>query len=94
MCVGVEGFFCIFRNTPSYHMELKWFFFSQALMDYMRITVPIRKPWDFAYVAAKLEAFAIAGCDPISKSSPLLCVLASNLKNQTFTEPLSKRLMK
>ena len=72
MRVGVEGFFCIFRNTPSYHMEPKWFFSSQALMDYMKIAVPVGKPWDFAYVAAKLEAFAITGCDPISKSSPRL----------------------
>ena len=75
MRVGVEGFFCIFRNTPNYHMEPKWFFTSQALMDYMRIAVPVGKPWDFAYVAAKLEAFAIAGCDPISKSSPRLLFL-------------------
>ena len=97
MRVGVEGFFCIIRNTPSYHIEPKWFFTSQALMDYMKIAVPVGKPWDYGYVGAKLEAFAIAGCDPISKLSPLLCVLASNLKNQTiqtFTEPLSKRLMK
>ena len=94
MRVGVEGFFCIFRNTPSYHMEPKWFFSSQALMDYMKIAVPVGKPWDFAYVAAKLEVFAIAGCDPVSKWSPCLCVLASNLKIQTFSEPLSKRLMK
>ena len=70
MRVGVEGFFCIFRNTPNYHMEPKWFFTSQALMDF-----PVGKPWDFAYVAAKLEAFAIAGCDPISKSSPRLLFL-------------------
>ena len=94
MRVGVEGFFCIIRNTPSYHMEPKWFFTSQALMDYMRIAVPVGKPWDFAYVAANLEAFAIAGCDPISESSPRLCVHAINLENQTFTEPLSKRLTK
>ena len=94
MRVGVEGFFCIIRNTPSYHMEPKWFFTSQALMDYMKIAVPVGRAWDFAYVAAKMEAFAIAGCDPISKSSPRLCyVLASNLTNQTFTEPLSKDLM-
>ena len=75
-------------------MEPKWFFTSQALRDYMRIAVPVGKPWDFAYVVAKLDVFAITGCDPISKLSPHPYVLASNLKNQTFTEPLSKRLIK
>jgi hypothetical protein len=74
-------------------MEPKWFFSAQGLMDYMKIAVPVGKPWDFAHVAAKLEAFAIAGCDPISKSSPRLGVLASNLKNQSLSEALSKRLM-
>ena len=63
-------------------------------MDYMRIAVPVGRLWDFAYVVAKLEVFAIAGCDPISESGPRLCVLAINLESQTFTEPLSKRLTK
>ena len=94
MRVGVEGFFCIVRNTPTYHMEPKWFFSSQALMDYIKIPVPVEKPWDLAYVAAKLEAFAIAGCDSTSKSSPDIGVPASNLKIQISSEPLSKSRMK
>lgn len=74
--VGVEGFFCIVRNSPNYHMEPKWYFSNQALMDYMKIAVPINKGWDIGYVGAKLEAFAIAGCDTISESLPCLSLTA------------------
>ena len=74
MRVGIEGFFCIVRNTPDYHMEPKWYFTSEALKDYMNVAVPIHKGWDISYVGAKLEAFAVAGCDSVSKS---LCCLPS-----------------
>ena len=67
MRVGIEGFFCIVRNTPDYHMEPKWYFSSEALKDYMKIAVPVHKGWDISHVGAKLEAFAVAGCDPVSK---------------------------
>ena len=36
-------------------------------MNYMPTAVPIHKQWDLAFVGAKLEAFAIAGCDIVSK---------------------------
>ena len=49
-------------------MDPTWFFTSEALMNYMRIAVPIHKPWDLAFVSAKLEAFMIVGCDVVSKS--------------------------
>ena len=49
-------------------MDPTWFFTSEALMNYMPSAVPIHKAWDLAFVGAKLEAFAIAGCDVISKS--------------------------
>jgi hypothetical protein len=48
-------------------MEPKWYFSSEVLEDYMKIAVPIHKGWDISYVGAKLEAFAVAGCDPVSK---------------------------
>ncbi|PPQ93526.1 hypothetical protein CVT25_005364 [Psilocybe cyanescens] len=44
------------------------YFSNPALMDYMKIAVPIHKGWDLGYVGAKLEAFAIAGCDTISEA--------------------------
>lgn len=47
-------------------MEPKWYFSSEALKDYMKIAVPIHKGWDLSHVGAKLEAFAVAGCDPVS----------------------------
>ncbi|PPQ92919.1 hypothetical protein CVT25_000626 [Psilocybe cyanescens] len=64
--VGVEGFICLVRNSPEYHMEPKWYFSNQALVNYMRVAVPIHKGWDIGYVSAKLEAFAIAGCNSIN----------------------------
>ena len=73
MCVGSEGFFCIVWNSPDYHMEPKWYFSSKVFKDYMKIAVLIHKGWDLSHVGAKLEAFAIAGCDPVSKS---LCCLS------------------
>ena len=78
MRVGIEGFFCIVRNTPTYHMEPKWYFSSEALKDYMKIAVPIHKGWDLSHVRAKLEAFAVAGCDPVSKLFRFLSLLDPN----------------
>ena len=66
--MGIKAFFCIVHNTSNYHMNPVWFFTSEALMNYMLTTVPLHKPWDLAYIGAKLEAFVIAGCDVVSKS--------------------------
>ncbi|KAF8164963.1 hypothetical protein B0H34DRAFT_687201 [Crassisporium funariophilum] len=62
--VGVEAFFCIVRNTPTYHMKPQWYFTSEALADYMKIAVS--KKWNSHDVGTKVEAFAIAGCDPVN----------------------------
>ena len=67
MRVGIEAFFCVVRNMPEYVMEPVWFFTSEALLDYMPTAVPIHKPFDIAYVGSKIEAFAVAGCDVVSK---------------------------
>ena len=42
-------------------MEPQWYFTSSELRDYMSIAV--RRQWDTGEVGAKIEAFAIAGCD-------------------------------
>jgi hypothetical protein len=52
---------------PDYVMDPVWFFTSEALLDYMPTAVPIHKPFDIAYVGSKIEAFAVAGCDVVSK---------------------------
>lgn len=71
--VGVEGFFCIVRNTPEYHMRPHWYFSSQELEQYMQVAV--RKKWDTSEVGTRLEAFAVAGCSVVSKYSVrLFCV--------------------
>ncbi|KAF8151053.1 hypothetical protein B0H34DRAFT_862538 [Crassisporium funariophilum] len=67
--VGIEAFVCFVRNTADFHMQPQWVFTDPALEEYMKIAVPIRKPWDTAEVGAKLEAFAIAGCNNLN----LLC---------------------
>lgn len=63
--VGVEGFFCIVRNTTEFNMPPIWFFTSNELCNYMDIAV--RKKWDLVEVGGRLEAFAIAGCDLAGK---------------------------
>lgn len=69
-CVGTEGFFCIVRNTPEYHMSPQWYFSSRELEQYMQVAV--RKKWDTSEVGARLEAFAVAGCNVTSTYLPLL----------------------
>ena len=67
MRVSIEAFFCVVRNTPDYVMDSIWFFSSEALMNYFPTAVPIHKPFDIAYVGSKIEAFAVAGCNVVSK---------------------------
>ncbi len=69
MCVGIEGFFCIVRNTTEFNMAPTWFFTSAELEVYMDIAV--RRKWDATEIGSRLEAFAIAGCDATSMWSNL-----------------------
>ncbi|KAF9472020.1 hypothetical protein BDN70DRAFT_819271 [Pholiota conissans] len=62
--VGVEGFFCIVRNNTQFYIDPVWYFTAQQLEDYMPVAVG--RKWNSTDVAAKLESFAIAGCDVIS----------------------------
>ncbi|KAJ6521708.1 hypothetical protein B0H19DRAFT_1043656 [Mycena capillaripes] len=61
---GVKAFFCIVRNNVQFKMEPEWYFTSRELEQYMEIAT--RKKWVTGEVGMKLEAFAIAGCDPAS----------------------------
>ncbi|KAJ6603151.1 hypothetical protein B0H10DRAFT_1957892 [Mycena sp. CBHHK59/15] len=62
--VGIEGFFCIVRNTAEFHMAPEWYFTSPELEAYMPIAT--RQKWDTGQVGMKIEAFAVAGCDPVN----------------------------
>ncbi|KAJ7284760.1 hypothetical protein C8J57DRAFT_1052911 [Mycena rebaudengoi] len=62
--VGIEGFFCVVCNSAEFHMAPKWYFTSPELEAYMAIAT--RRKWDTGEVGIKLEAFAVAGCDPVS----------------------------
>ncbi|KAJ7735458.1 hypothetical protein B0H16DRAFT_1327088 [Mycena metata] len=62
--VGVEGFFCVVRNSADFHMAPQWFFSSRELENYMPIAT--RKKWVTAEVGTKVEAFAVAGCNVLS----------------------------
>jgi len=59
--IGIEGFFCIVRSKTNFHVEPRWYFTMPALEEFLPIAV--RKGWQTTEVGAKLEAFAIAGCD-------------------------------
>ncbi|KAJ7853295.1 hypothetical protein B0H14DRAFT_3450278 [Mycena olivaceomarginata] len=60
--VGVEGLFCIVRNNVEFQIEPEWYFTCDAIEQYMEVAT--RKKWVTGEVGMKLEAFAIAGCDP------------------------------
>jgi hypothetical protein len=62
--VGIEGFFCIVRSSPDFHMHPYIYYTTPALEDYMKIV--IRKRWDTTEVGAKIEAFAVAGSNVLS----------------------------
>jgi hypothetical protein len=62
--VGIEGFFCIVRSSPDFHMRPQFYFTSQQLEEYMGLC--IRKKWDTAEVGTKVEAFAVAGSNVLS----------------------------
>ncbi|KAF8210735.1 hypothetical protein K438DRAFT_2011299 [Mycena galopus ATCC 62051] len=62
--VGVEGFFVVVRNSADFHMAPYWYFTLPELERYMPLAV--RKRWDTGEVGAKIEVFAVAGCDPMN----------------------------
>ncbi|KAJ7783595.1 hypothetical protein DFH07DRAFT_726892 [Mycena maculata] len=76
MRVGVEGFFCIVRNSPDFSMQPQWFFTSRELEAYMPLAT--RRRWVTSEVRTKMEAFAVAGCNILS-TCHLLCFISSLL---------------
>ncbi|KAJ7836756.1 hypothetical protein B0H14DRAFT_2589497 [Mycena olivaceomarginata] len=62
--VSIEGIFCIVWNNIEFKMEPEWYYTSKELEQYMEIVT--RKRWVTGEVGMKLEAFAIAGCDPVN----------------------------
>ncbi|KAJ7732774.1 hypothetical protein DFH07DRAFT_696399, partial [Mycena maculata] len=62
--VGVEGFFCIVRNSTDFHIQPQWFFTSRELEQYMPIAT--RRKWSTVEVGTKVEAFCVAGCDVVN----------------------------
>ncbi|KAJ7170391.1 hypothetical protein C8R43DRAFT_875920 [Mycena crocata] len=61
MRAGIEGFFCIVRDSPDFYMQPQWYFTSSELEGYMPIAT--RKKWVTTEVGTRIEAFAVAGCD-------------------------------
>ncbi|KAJ7733212.1 hypothetical protein DFH07DRAFT_780656 [Mycena maculata] len=66
--VGVEGFFCIIRNSTDFHIQPQWFFTSHELEQYMPIAT--RWKWSTVEVGTKVEAFCVA--DAMSSCQDLL----------------------
>jgi hypothetical protein len=64
--VGIEAMVCIVRNTTNVYFAPQWYFTAPELAAYMPIAT--KHMWETSVVGAKMEAFAIAGCDPASKS--------------------------
>ncbi|KAJ7797721.1 hypothetical protein B0H13DRAFT_2392032, partial [Mycena leptocephala] len=70
LCAKVQDVANIVRNMKMLMfglgqcMEPEWYFTSRELENYMEIAT--RKRWVTGEVGMKLEAFAIAGCDPVN----------------------------
>ncbi|KAI0699212.1 hypothetical protein BC835DRAFT_1412677 [Cytidiella melzeri] len=56
--VGIQGMFCLVRNSASFAMDPRWFFTSPELEKYLEIAV---RKWDTTNIGALIEAYAIAG---------------------------------
>ena len=63
LCIGVEGFFCIVRSNTEFFAHPHFYFSRPEIQFYLALIASSRSPWIPAAVAAKIEAFAIAGCD-------------------------------
>ncbi|TFK79199.1 hypothetical protein K466DRAFT_505960, partial [Polyporus arcularius HHB13444] len=74
---GVDGFYCIFRNTGDYSMKPRWWFSNQAIDEYLRASVRKFEPEKIGVLA---EAFAISGANYFCKCESL-SVLVSDLTN-------------
>ncbi|ESK82959.1 hypothetical protein Moror_11815 [Moniliophthora roreri MCA 2997] len=62
---GIEAMVLFVRNHTQATLYPRWFFTHPAMSSYMRHAT--RNGWDQESVGAMMEAFAVVGCDPISK---------------------------
>ncbi|KAI0702842.1 hypothetical protein BC835DRAFT_1303302 [Cytidiella melzeri] len=65
--VGIQGMFCLVRNSASFAMDPRWFFTSPELEKYLEIAV---RKWDTTNIGALIEAYAIAGGSVTSALGP------------------------
>ncbi len=61
---GVDGFYCLFRNTGDFAFKPRWWFSSQAIDEYLRASVRRFEPEKIGVLA---EAFAISGANYFCK---------------------------
>ncbi|RPD52386.1 hypothetical protein L226DRAFT_576897 [Lentinus tigrinus ALCF2SS1-7] len=61
--IGVDGFYCFFKNNSEFQMRPRWYFTSPQLNRYFTGMI---KKWDVETIGALGEAFSIAGCDLMS----------------------------
>jgi hypothetical protein len=73
--VGVEGFFCVVRSNPEFHFKPRVYWSNPELESYVALLASQRGGWNSTTLGAKVEAFAIAGCDVGGSLLPftLLC---------------------
>ncbi|KAJ7785380.1 hypothetical protein B0H14DRAFT_2630594 [Mycena olivaceomarginata] len=62
--LALRVFFCVVKNNVDFKMEPEWYFTSKELETYMEIAT--QKRWVTGEVGMRLEAFVIAGCDPVN----------------------------
>ncbi|KAL0058670.1 hypothetical protein AAF712_014640 [Marasmius tenuissimus] len=61
MRVGVEAMVLVVKNRPEKIMKPQWIFTDDRIRRYLPT---IMRGWDTARVGKKVEALAVAGCDP------------------------------
>ncbi|KAK7036536.1 hypothetical protein VNI00_011733 [Paramarasmius palmivorus] len=61
---GIEAMFLMVRSDPDPFMDPKWFWTNPNWIDYMKAILRQGRGFDPKIMAAKLESFSIAGCDP------------------------------
>lgn len=64
--VGIEAVVGIVKASTEYNMPPRLYFSSPQLEEYLEAVIQ-QGSWDTAHVGAKLEVFAVAGCDIMGK---------------------------
>ncbi|KAJ8087271.1 hypothetical protein PM082_006101 [Marasmius tenuissimus] len=77
--VGVDAVLLVVKNRPDDFMGPRWIVTDERLMEYLHVTV---RDWNPVTIGQRLEAFAVAGCNPA-----LVC------KNQKDHAELLKKMI-